>query len=842
MYGQEVVLLKPVTLEATNQTLWEILKLAFASQPVSYEIKGKHIILRKQEPVAPLKKKRKYTISGYVTDETSRESLIGVNILETTRKQGTITNPYGFYSITFPEGVTNLSFSYMGYVTQEKQFHLTKDTVMNIKMNDNNLLEEVVIVSDKRETGNLATQMGAIDIPLAQIQNTPVILGEADVMKTIQLLPGVQSGTDGSAGLHVRGGGPEQNLILLDGVPLYNVDHLMGFFSVFTPEAIKKVSFFKGSFPARFGGRLSSVVDVRTNDGDMQNYHGSLSVGLVSSRINLEGPIIKDRTFFNISARRTYIDLLAKPFIPKDNKFNYHFYDVNAKINHRFSDQSRLFLSFYNGRDKFSNDQKNVYEDTYNGRNIYTDRYQTKLDWGNLVAAARWNYIFNNRLFSNTTVSFNRYQSTITSEDFSSYQESATGNYESNQYSYDYSSGIKDVSYNIDLDYNPSPRHHVKFGTSYTYHAFRPETMGSRTRNIEDGEVTDIIYNGYSNQGIYAHEASLYGEDNIQLTSRLKMNLGVHFSMFHVNNQNYTSVQPRLSLRYEPLKDLALKASYTQMSQYIHLLTSSYISLLTDLWVPVTDQIEPMSSHQYVLGAYYTGIAGWEFSVEGYYKTLNNVLEYKDGSSFFGSSTGWEKKVEMGKGRSYGIEFMAQKQVGNTTGWISYAIAKSDRQFKDGSINDGKRFPYKYDRRHTINIIANHAFNKKFDIGASWVFQSGSTMTIPEAHTTIIIPPTSNPWSHKPIEEVDYVTNRNNYRLSVSHYLNVGMNFHKKTKHGIRTWSVGVYNVYNSMNPNFIYKENKYIDLPGGWYEVKPVIEKVTFLPFITSVTYTYKF
>lgn len=532
-----------------------------------------------------------------MTDDTSGESLIGVNILETTRKQGTITNPYGFYSITFPEGVTHLSFSYMGYVTQEKQFHLTKDTVMNIKMNDNNLLEEVVILSDKRETGNLATQMGAIDIPLAQIQNTPVILGEADVMKTIQMLPGVQSGTDGSAGLHVRGGGPEQNLILLDGVPLYNVDHLMGFFSVFTPEAIKKVSFFKGSFPARFGGRLSSVVDVRTNDGDMQNYHGSLSVGLVSSRINLEGPVVKDRTSFNVSARRTYIDLLAKPFIPKDNKFNYHFYDVNAKINHRFSDQSRLFLSFYNGRDKFSNDQKDVYEDIYNGTNIYTNRYQTKLDWGNLVAAARWNYIFNNKLFSNTTVSFNRYQSTITSKDFSSYQESATGNYESNQYGYDYSSGIKDISYNIDLDYNPSPRHHVKFGTSYTYHAFRPETMGSRTKNIEDGQITDTIYNGYSNQNIYAHEVSLYGEDNIQLTSRLKMNLGVHFSMFHVNNQTYTSVQPRLSLRYEPVKDLAFKASYTQMSQYIHLLTSSYISLPTDLWVPVTDKIKPMSSH-----------------------------------------------------------------------------------------------------------------------------------------------------------------------------------------------------------------------------------------------------
>ena len=347
IYGEEVKMNHRLTLDVKQKTIPEILDLAFANEPVKYQITGRHILLqkKKQKPVS-----RKFTISGYVTDGTSSETLIGANILESRQQQGTTTNPYGFYSITLPAGETELSFSYLGYTTRQYRLELSKDTLINVLMQDNNQLEEVVIVSDKAEAGITATQMGAQEIPIAQIKNTPSILGEADVMKTIQLMPGVQAGVEGSAGLYVRGGGPDQNLILLDGVPVYNVDHLFGFFSVFTPEAVKKVTLFKSSFPARFGGRLSSVVDVRSNDGDMKKYHGTLSVGLLSSKIQLEGPIIRDKTSFNISARRSYIDLIAKPFMPKDDKISYYFYDINAKINHKFSDRSRLFLNFYNGR------------------------------------------------------------------------------------------------------------------------------------------------------------------------------------------------------------------------------------------------------------------------------------------------------------------------------------------------------------------------------------------------------------------------------------------------------------------------------------------------------------
>ena len=629
IYGEEVKINHRITLDVKQKTIPEILDLAFANEPVKYQITGRHILLqkKKQKPVS-----RKFTISGYVTDGTSSETLIGANILESRQQQGTTTNPYGFYSITLPAGETELSFSYLGYTTRQYKLELSKDTLINVLMQDNNQLEEVVIVSDKAEAGITATQMGAQEIPIAQIKNTPSILGEADVMKTIQLMPGVQAGVEGSAGLYVRGGGPDQNLILLDGVPVYNVDHLFGFFSVFTPEAVKKVTLFKSSFPARFGGRLSSVVDVRSNDGDMKKYHGTLSVGLLSSKIQLEGPIIRDKTSFNISARRSYIDLIAKPFMPKDDKISYYFYDINAKINHRFSDRSRLFLNFYNGKDSY------YFKTTDSSSSMYKDKMS--LNWGNTIATARWNYIFNQKLFSNTTVAYNKYRMDANSTVYTKtdlIESTSESNYHSN-----YHSGICDWSYLIDFDYNPTPAHHIKFGAGYLHHDFRPEVATSKIQEKEDGITKqDTLYNSISNSTIQAHEVSAYIEDNFDIGSRLRMNVGLHLSMFRVQKRNYFSAQPRVSARYQLTRHTALKASYTKMSQYIHLLSSTPISMPTDLWVPVTSKIKPMQAHQYSLGSYYTGLPGWEFSVEGYYKQMRNVLEYKEGVSFLGSSSGW---------------------------------------------------------------------------------------------------------------------------------------------------------------------------------------------------------
>lgn len=392
------------------------------------------------------------------------------------------------------------------------------------------------------------------------------------------------------------------------------------------------------------------------------------------------------------------------------------------------------------------------------------------------------------------------------------------------------------------------PAHHVKFGAGYLYHDFRPEVTTSKIWEKEGEKIErDTIYNSISNHTIQAHEASAYIEDNFDIGSRLRMNIGLHLSMFRVQKKSYFSMQPRVSARYQLAKGIALKASYTKMSQYIHLLSSTPISMPTDLWVPVTSKVKPMQAHQYSLGGYYTGLPGWEFSVEGYYKDMRNVLEYKEGVSFLGSSSGWENKVEMGKGRSMGMEFMVQKATGKTTGWIAYTLAKSDREFAKGGINNGERFPYKYDRRHNLSVVANHKFNNRIDVCASWIFSTGGTATIAEEVTAVIRP------GEEQIRQENYIEHRNNYRLPASHRLNIGVNFNKKTKHGMRTWNISLYNAYNAMNPTMVYSSGT-----GGYgtyvknqedgkvyYQFIPgrrKITKLTILPCIPSVTYTYKF
>lgn len=835
VYGEDLILRKTITLSIKDEPLRQVLSKAFMSQKIEYEIKASHIILKKGQSQEKNLSKRKHTVSGYITDWISGETLIGANIYNADSREGAITNEYGFYSLTLPEGTVTLRYSYIGCEPQEIVITLDKNIERNIKLNPSRQLSEVVVYGDRAETGINATQMGALEIPLDVMKSTPALLGEADIMKTVQMMPGVQAGTEGSAGVYVRGGGADENLILLDGVPLYNVDHLFGFFSVFTPDAIKKVSLFKGSFPARFGGRLSSVIDVRTNDGDIKNYHGAIGIGLLSSKLQFEGPIIKDRTSFNISARRSYLDLLAKPFMSKEDKFGYYFYDLNAKVNHRFSDRSRIFISLYNGKDKMDTEFRDESTD-------YTTMDKGDLHWGNFLSAVKWNYQITPKLFSNTTLAYTHYKFNVDSK---YYERSLSKNYENN-YSSEYSSGIKDMAFNIDLDYHPLPNHHIKFGGGYLNHRFQPEVQTSRIKYIENGMATDTTYSSMSDSRIRAHEANVYVEDNLNVGSRFSTNLGFHLSMFNVSNKTYTSFQPRISTRYQLTDDVVLKASYTKMSQYIHLLSSYTITMPTDLWVPATPQIKPMQSHQYSVGGYYTGFRGVELSVEAYYKDMHNVLEYKDGASFLGSSHNWEDKVEMGKGRAMGIEFMLQKKVGKATGWLAYTLAKSDRIFSEDGINNGKRFPYRYDRRHHLNAVINHKFSDKVDIGASWEFYTGGTTTIAEEKTVIIHPDGIstgyiNGFEGPFVTEVNYIENRNNYRMPSSHRLNIGINFSKKTKLGIRTWNISVYNVYNAMNPTFLYRTTK--ESENGYNgKEKAILKKVTILPFIPSVSYIYKF
>lgn len=848
VYGEEVKLTRRINLEARQQTISEILQRAFENEPIKFEISGKHILLYKRtDPQKPVS--RKYTISGYVTDGASSETLIGANILESRRSTGTATNPFGFYTLTLPEGEAELTFSYLGYESRRSRFELTKDTLLNIPLTSNNLLAEVVVLSDKHEAGLQSTAMGAHEIPMAQIRSTPSILGEADLLKTIQLLPGVQAGMEGFSGMYVRGGGPDQNLVLLDGIPVYNADHMLGIFSIFTPDAVKNTTLFKSSFPARYGGRLSSIVDVRTNDGDMHRYHGALSIGALTDKIHIEGPIWKERTSFSFSARAIPTVFFKSLIVDKDenysDKYNYYFYDVNAKVNHKFNDRSRLFLSFYKGKDHY-------HYDSYDGStndNIYKSYYKdnSHLNWGNTIAYGRWNYVFNSKLFCNTTLSYNNYEMSLDGEMEDTYM---AGKQILNKYHYSsrFSSGIRDWSARMDFDYTPIPQHHIKFGAEYIYHTFRPGVSTSKIQDVDDGTVQqDTIYNTSSSREMHGQEISLYAEDNFNVSDDLSLNAGVRTALFHTQGKSYYSVQPRLSARYNLGQGFSAKASYTCMAQYVHLLSSTPLSMPTDLWVPITKDISPMYANQYSIGGYYAGLPGWEFSIEGYYKQMRHILEYQDGVSFFGTSTNWEEKVEVGEGRSFGLELMVQKTLGNTTGWLAYTLSKTDHRFKDGTINQGEWFPYKYDRRHSISLALNHKFSNRIDVGASWIFNSGGCITVPEKATIIIRPDGST-------EETGYISHRNNYRLPASHRLNLGINFNKKTKHGMRTWNISVYNAYNAMNPNIVYSKYKNgYNAENDFYESiygqstnkekgKATIKKLTILPCIPSVTYTYKF
>ena len=798
-----------------------------------------------------------YTISGYITESKSGESVISASVFDVNLKKGAVSNVYGFYSLTLPKGDVDLNYSYVGFETQQRKFTLNKDTVINIKMLDRTELSEIVVIGNRNDIGVQGTQMSAIDVPISQIKSVPTLFGETDVLKALQLLPGVQAGTEGSAGFYVRGGGPDENLFLLDGVPVYNVNHMGGFFSVFNADAIKNVTLYKGGFPARFGGRLSSVVDIRMNDGNDKTYHGNFSIGLISSKINFEGPIIKEKTTFNISARRTYFDILAQPFIKlaaaqgegvDKMSAGYYFYDMNAKVSHKISDKDRLYLSVYSGDDVIYSNFRESYREYSEGS--YENRLKMNWDWGNFITALRWNRMVSNKLFMNTTATYTQYRFNMY---VGSIYEETTKNpprTAKEDITLGYKSGINDWGAKVDFDYNPHPNHDIKFGASLTNHNFRPGVYVAQMKTEENNSVqkNDTTI---GNQNIRANETALYIEDNLSINHAIKLNAGLHYSTFMVQNEFYHSLQPRLGMRLLLSDNLSAKAGYAHMNQYIHLLSNNNISLPTDLWVPVTKRIEPMRSHQYSAGLFYNLLNTIDLSVEGYYKSMHNLIEYKDGASFWGSDTGWEDKVSMGRGWAYGVEFLAQKSIGKTTGWIGYTWAKSERLFNrpGDELNDGKVFPAKYDRRHDISITASHHFSKKFDLAATWVYSTG------QAGTLALQEYTSIPLSGDFYEEstIPHISHRNNYRYPDYHRLDFGANFHKQKKNGTRTWNISVYNAYNQMNPFLIYQSNEYsgrfiveeTELGTNTYytaESKKVLKKLTIFTLIPSISYSYKF
>jgi len=826
---------RTVSLHADQQPLRHILDQLFAGSGVRYQLIGSQVVLQFSLPPSPGQSKREVVVSGHVTDKTSGEALMGASVLLAGQPtSGVNANTYGFYSLHLPASPAQLQVRYLGYAPLDVPLKAIRhDTVLALQLQP--LARELAEVQVVGAQAADLEQANRLSLRSSELKQLPRLMGEADAVKALQLLPGVQAGREGSSDLSVRGGGPEQNLVLLDGVPVYNVSHLLGTFSVFNPDAVKSVDLLKGSFPAQYGGRLSSVVDVHLKEGNTQQFGGAGAIGLLSSKLLLEGPIKNEKTSFLLAARRNYFDLLTATAaaLRGESLSNYHFYDVNAKVNHTFSPKDKLFLSVYGGQDKFS-DKQDFSDANQDEKETFAMR------WGNATGALRWNHTFDSRLFSNVTLIHSRYSFRQRSELAQQVNELPLNR------SSDYTSGIIDWGAKAEADYYMNARHSVRFGANYTLHTFSPETFALRTDSL--------TFTSNNLARIRAQEVYAYAEDRVQLGQRVQASIGLHASGFGVNGTFYTSLQPRLAVGYTAVSGLRVHASYVTMAQYLHLLSNVSTGNPTDIWVPATDKVKPQRAWQTTLGAALPLGPAWELTSDAYYKQLRDVTEFKDGadfvSDFFRSgsqtnfanlvSTPYEERLVTGKGWSYGSEWLLRKRQGKTTGWLGYTLAWSWRQLPD--INFNRKYPYSYDSRHSLSLVVNHQLTERLTLGGNFVYRTGFVTTLPTVSYQAYNEPIYQPGAYTPfVQTVDYIGERNNYRLAAYHRLDLSLTHTKKKRWGERTWNVSLYNAYNRKNPYSV-RLSKPVTGVGVTSTSPRRLYQVSLFPILPSFSYGFAF
>ena len=778
------------------------------------------------------------TVSGYVKDASSGEALIGANVYVKETLRGTATNVYGYYVLNLEPGVHTIVMSFVGYEDQPKVMDVQADVKLNIEAVPKRVMvEEVEIVGERTKQNTEGTQMGTNELDVQRLSTLPALLGEVDILKTIQFLPGVKSNGEGNSGFYVRGGGPDQNLILLDNATVYNASHLFGFFSVFNADAVKNIELIKGGMPANYGGRISSVLDINMKEGNDKGFHGQGGIGLISSRLTLEGPIVKDRGSFIVSGRRTYIDVLTKPLLSDTGAFagtGYYFYDLNAKANYRLSDKDRFFLSGYFGRDVF----------TFSGANKGDPAF--RIPWGNTTVSARWNHVFGPKLFVNTTATFSDY----------SFAFDAT----QDQFAFKLFSGIKDYGLKLDLAHYPSARHHLKYGAQYTYHIYTTSTV-----TVESGD-TDFDID--TPPKLHAHETALYVLDDFDVTDLLRVNAGLRFTRFdHVGPYtlyeldergrsigtteygpgepigHYMALEPRLSARYTLGPNSSVKASFNRGQQYVHLASFSSIALPTDVWIPSSKNVKPQIGTQYSAG-YFRDLFEdvFEASVEVYYKDFDNLIEYAEGAQPNGNgNTNYDAQLVFGTGYSYGAELFVKKRTGKLNGWLGYTWSKTMRQFPD--LNQGREYPSRWDRRHDLSIVAAYDHSKRWTFGMTFTYATGQAVTLPVNRYFV------------EGQLVSEFTERNGYRMIPYHRLDLSATLNSKDtrmkwdhsgRHMVEvprkyhsSWTFGVYNAYNRRNPYFIYFGTEGVPSNGTF---RVVANQVSLFSILPSVTWNFKF
>ncbi len=752
---------------------------------------------------------QKHTVSGSVKDRKTGEILIGASIFLLEQKgYGAVSNDYGFFSLTAPQGNYLMVISFSGYTSDTISLSLKNDIHKVISLMPGGSVLQAVTISGRSSDNIIRTLPGVQSLSVEEIKNVPVIFGEKDVLKTIQLLPGVKSGGDGQAGFYVRGGNADQNLILLDGATVYNASHLLGFFSTFNSDAIKDITLYKGDMPAQYGGRLSSLLDIKMNDGNSKETKVSGGVGLIASRLNIEGPIVKDKGSFMISARRTYADLFLK--LSKDTNLNksiLYFYDVNAKANYELSSKDKLFFSAYLGKDDLG----------------FLGLFG--ITWGNTTATLRYNHIFSSKLFSNTSFIYSNYNYNISVTQTSNAVTDV--------------SKIKDYSLKEDLQYNAGINHKLNAGFDFTKHVFAPGIFNT---------TQSSSFNSLTLQNKYSLDLAAYISDEWNVSEKLKFNYGLRLSLFNligpgsfytydangnpVDTSNYssgklvktyTNLQPRFAATYQVNKVSSIKFSYSRNVQYLHLLSNSTGSNPTDLWIPSSNNVKPELADQVSAGYYRNSNNNqYEFSGEIYYKALQNQIDYKNGAILVANQN-VESQLVYGIGRAYGLELFAKKKFGKLTGWLSYTLSRTERKF--ATINKNSWFPARQDETHSLSLVAIYKANNKWTFSADFVYNTGNAVTWPSGKYNI----NGN--------TIFYYTERNGYRLPPYNRLDVSATLQGKIRHAYNhSWTFSIYNLYARENPYFVQFQTD----PNDAQKTQAV--QYALFRLIPSVTYNFNF
>jgi hypothetical protein len=815
IYQADILKNVKVSVNAKNQPLSHVLEMMFDGTNIVYKISGKNVTLRAVKTAETSVKS--VTISGFVRDDETKEPLAGAAVL--AGGMGTTTNVQGFYSLTVPTGVTALTVSYTGY--DDVHFPtpaINRNTTLDFTMMTAHQLEELVVVGSRNEAIALdMPEIGSTNLSSAIIKSTPVIFGESDVVKTLQLEPGVSAGVEGFAGMYVHGGNSDENLYMLDNVPLYQVNHFAGLFSAFNTSALRNVDFYKSSFPAKYDGRLSSYMDVHTKDGSLESHHGSFTLGLTSGAFNIDGPIAKGKTSYSLAVRRSWFDLLTLPICAiinatndQDNTtFQYAFTDVNAKINHHFNDRSRAYVNFYYGDDLINT----TYKDGNQNTSQWYEKDKNRLQWGNIVASAGWNYVFSPKIFGEITAAYTRYHTSIKRDWLEEFRESDTST-QSSRDIIETSNNINDWIFRADFDWRPNVKNRINFGVSYTRHSFLPQRVSRTiTTNEYDYTTTDSAWT------YRANEANAYIGDDWTISSRLRANVGLHASLFNIDKNTHTALSPRASLRYTVNNNVAVKAGYSRTTQYIHQLTETFISLPTDQWLPITGDFKPQTCDKVFAGGYWNINEHYTLSAEVYYKWLDNLIDYKEQYYLFTAQTEWQRKLTSGKGTAKGLDLKVSRDIGKITGQLSYSLMWADRTFAER--NGGETYPARFDNRHKINALVMWHINDRWEVNASWTGQSGNMYTL-----------STQLWDDVQGNHYQIPVNQglNNYRLPFYHRLDLGVV--RNTKHG--HWTISLYNAYCNMNV---------VSLRYGYDNSgRPRFQKFHLLPIIPSFSYTWQF